>query len=53
MTNETKKYYMTTEYEFDMPLDMPTEEELDLMYEEYLKNRSFDELFEDIDDLPF
>ena len=49
MTNETKRIimdYMNTEYE----LYMPTEEELDMMYEEYLKNRSFDELFED---LPF
>ena len=41
-----KKYYMTTENE----LYMPTEEEIDMMYEDYLKNRSFDELFED---LPF
>ena len=46
MINETKKYYMTTENE----LYMPTEEELDMMYNEYLNNRSFDELFED---LPF
>lgn len=44
ITNETKDYIMDC---------MPTEEELDLMYEEYLKNRSFEELFEDIDDLPF
>ena len=42
--------YMTNEDELYMPLYMPTEEELDMMYEEYLKNRSFDELFED---LPF
>ena len=26
----------------------PTDEELDAMYAEYLKNGSFDELFEDI-----
>ena len=49
MINETKKYYMTTENE----LDIPTEEEMDMMYDEYLKNRSFEELFEDIDDLQF
>ena len=46
MKNETKNDYITTEDEFYMP----TEEEIDMMYEEYIKNRYFDELFEE---LPF